>query len=32
VIDRVYTLQEAAVAHRYMATNSSIGKIILRVD
>lgn len=32
VIDRVYSLQEAAIAHRYMATNSNLGKIILRVD
>jgi putative PIG3 family NAD(P)H quinone oxidoreductase len=32
VIDRVYSLQEAAIAHRYMATNTNIGKIILRVD
>lgn len=32
VIDRVYTLQEAAIAHRYMATNSNLGKIILRID
>lgn len=32
VIDRVYSLQEAAIAHRYMATNSNLGKIILRVE
>lgn len=32
VIDRVYSLQEAAVAHRYMAMNANIGKIILQVS
>ena len=32
VIDRVFPLEEAAEAHRYMASNANIGKIILRVD
>lgn len=32
VIDRVYPIEEAAEAHRYMETNANIGKIILRVD
>lgn len=31
VIDRVYDLQDAPEAHRYMASNANIGKIILRV-
>jgi putative PIG3 family NAD(P)H quinone oxidoreductase len=32
VIDRVFSLKEAAEAHRYMESNANIGKIILRVD
>lgn len=31
VIDSVYTLEQAAEAHRRMASNANIGKIILRV-
>ena len=31
VIDSVYTLERAAEAHRRMASNANIGKIILRV-
>jgi putative PIG3 family NAD(P)H quinone oxidoreductase len=32
VIDRIFSLQQAADAHRYMESNANIGKIILRVD
>jgi len=31
VVDRVYPLREAPEAHRYMASNANIGKIVLRV-
>lgn len=31
VIDRVFPLEQAAEAHRYMASNANIGKIILSV-
>jgi putative PIG3 family NAD(P)H quinone oxidoreductase len=31
VIDRVFELQDAPEAHRYMASNANIGKIVLRV-
>ncbi|MDW8299983.1 MAG: NAD(P)H-quinone oxidoreductase [Anaerolineae bacterium] len=32
IIDRVFSLEQAAEAHRYMESNQNIGKIILRVD
>lgn len=32
VIDRVFSWQDAADAHRYMEANQNIGKIILQVD
>ena len=32
VVDRIYPLAEAAEAHRYMATNANIGKILLRME
>lgn len=32
VIDRVFRIQEAEEAHRYMAANRNIGKILLSVD
>lgn len=32
VIDRVYPLEQAADAHRYMASNQNTGKIVLRVS
>jgi tumor protein p53-inducible protein 3 len=32
VLDRVFSLAEAAAAHRYMESNQNIGKIVLRVD
>lgn len=32
VVDRSYPLAEAGEAHRYMASNSNIGKILLTVD
>ena len=31
VVDRVYPLEDAPDAHRYMASNANIGKIVLRV-
>jgi len=31
VVDRVYPLEEAPDAHRYMASNANVGKIVLRV-
>jgi putative PIG3 family NAD(P)H quinone oxidoreductase len=31
VVDRVYTLEEAPEAHRYMQSDANIGKIVLRV-
>jgi len=31
VVDRVYPLEEAPEAHRYMASNANVGKIVLRV-
>lgn len=31
VIDRVFDLQDAADAHRYMESNANLGKIVLRV-
>jgi NADPH:quinone reductase-like Zn-dependent oxidoreductase len=31
VIDRVFDLNAAAEAHRYMESNANVGKIILRV-
>lgn len=31
IIDNVYSLSEAADAHRYMESNANIGKIVLRV-
>ncbi len=31
VIDRVFALEQAAEAHRYMASNANVGKIILSV-
>ncbi len=31
VVDRVYDWSEAAEAHRYMASNANVGKIVLRV-
>ena len=31
IIDRVFPLEEAAEAHRYMASNANVGKIILSV-
>jgi putative PIG3 family NAD(P)H quinone oxidoreductase len=31
VIDRVYPLAEAAEAHRYLASNESFGKVVLKV-
>lgn len=31
VIDRVFSLDEAAEAHRYVASNASLGKVLLRV-
>ncbi len=31
VIDRVYALEQAPEAHRYMQSNANIGKIVLRV-
>lgn len=31
VIDRVYPLEQAAEAHRYMHTNANVGKIVLTV-
>ena len=31
IVDRVYALEEAPAAHRYMQTNANIGKIVLRV-
>jgi putative PIG3 family NAD(P)H quinone oxidoreductase len=31
VIDRVFPLEEAPAAHRYMESNANIGKIVLRV-
>ncbi|PJF35143.1 MAG: NADPH:quinone oxidoreductase [Candidatus Thermofonsia Clade 1 bacterium] len=32
IVDRVFSLSEAAAAHQYMESNQNIGKIILRVD
>jgi NADPH:quinone reductase-like Zn-dependent oxidoreductase len=32
VIDRVFPLQEAAEAHRYLESGKQFGKVILRVD
>jgi putative PIG3 family NAD(P)H quinone oxidoreductase len=31
VIDRVYSWEEAAAAHRYMESNATMGKIVLRI-
>jgi putative PIG3 family NAD(P)H quinone oxidoreductase len=31
VVDRVYPLAEAADAHRYLASNESFGKVVLRI-
>ncbi|MDQ2828527.1 MAG: NAD(P)H-quinone oxidoreductase [Chloroflexota bacterium] len=31
VVDRVYPLEDAPDAHRYMASNANVGKIVLRV-
>jgi NADPH:quinone reductase-like Zn-dependent oxidoreductase len=31
VVDRVYPLAEAAEAHRYLASNESFGKVVLKV-
>jgi len=31
VVDRVYALEDAPDAHRYMASNANVGKIVLRV-
>jgi NADPH:quinone reductase-like Zn-dependent oxidoreductase len=31
IVDRVYSLEEAPEAHRYMKSNANIGKIVLRV-
>ncbi len=31
VVDRVYPLEDAPEAHRYMASNANVGKIVLRV-
>jgi NADPH:quinone reductase-like Zn-dependent oxidoreductase len=32
VIDRVFPLQEAAEAHRYLEAAKQFGKVVLRVD
>ncbi len=32
VVDRVFPLAEVADAHRYMASNANVGKIVLRHD
>jgi putative PIG3 family NAD(P)H quinone oxidoreductase len=32
VIDREFPLEQAAEAHRYLATNASVGKVLLRVS
>ncbi|HEX2910337.1 MAG TPA: NAD(P)H-quinone oxidoreductase [Chloroflexia bacterium] len=32
VVDRVFPIQEAAEAHRYMESNQNFGKIVLRVE
>ena len=32
VIDRVFPLQEAVAAHRYLESAKQFGKVLLRVD